>query len=222
MYLWAEGLIQLTDYLNGNLNAKRRFLRKRLFAIILNMIEERLSDHEQKEKPPFLYHGSPNGEIEEFVPRISPGTGDEFGPLVYASPDIETACMFMANPETSWSTGTINNIRYAIIPLSREEFLAKDKGGFIYKLASDTFSSDLQRGMGETEWASAEPVKPIEVLKFESSLDEMIKHNVQVYFVTPELYDQMKVSSESKWKLLKGQQSENELRGENALDLFAQ
>jgi hypothetical protein len=57
-----------------------------------------LEPHPPKEKPPFLYHGSPKGDIEEFIPRVSSGTGDNFGARVYASPHVETACMFMADP----------------------------------------------------------------------------------------------------------------------------
>jgi hypothetical protein len=170
--------------------------------------------------PKFVYHGSPNGEIKEFTPRVSLGTGEKYGPQVYASDNKITAKMFMADVGRSWSTGkTANNTLYAIIPLSRKEFVKKDKGGFLYTLPGKTFSSDPNRGMGNEEWASPVAVKPIEVNKFDSVLDAMIDDGVQVYFVSDELYKEMISSGKPKYEFLKEITSENQYRNLNIKSL---
>lgn len=180
---------------------------------------ENLEKIKSPEKPEFVYHGSPRADIGEFVPRVSMGSGEEYGPQVYASNDLATASMFMADVGKSWSTGEVNGVLYAIIPLPREEFIERDKGGFLYKLSGETFSSDPKRGMGEKEWASSVPVKPIEVKKIESALDAMIESGVQVYFVTDEQYKEMQSSEKRNWEFLKELRSENEERGVNVRSL---
>ena len=167
------------------------------------------------EKPDFVFHGSPRGDIQEFVPRVSLGSGEAFGPQVYASDDLAVATMFTANVGGSWSTGKVGEILYAIIPLSREDFLARDKGGYIYKLPGQTFGSERGRGMGDREWASPVAVNPAEVNKVDSSLDAMIAAGVQVYFVDPVAYEEMLKTDEPSWVFLKDFESENFRRGAN-------
>jgi hypothetical protein len=167
------------------------------------------------EKPEFLYHGSPKGDIKVFTPRVSLGTGEKYGAQVYASPDKAVASIFLADIGKSWSAGERNGVLYALIPLSREEFLERDKGGYLYKLPSETFSADQERGLGEKEWASSEPVEPAEKIKIDSALDEMINNGVQVYFVTDEQYEQIQSSNEPNLDLLKTVESENQRRGVN-------
>ncbi|MBA3733286.1 hypothetical protein H0W91_02825 [Patescibacteria group bacterium] len=147
---------------------------------------------ESIEKPKFLYHGSPNGDIEEFIPRISMGSGEKYGPLVYASDDIVVASVLTARPGKTWGSGFHNGKHFAWIPMTREEFKKVDKGGWIYKFDSQNFSSEEGRGMGEKEWASSIPVKPIEKIRIESSLEEMIKNGVTVYFIDDEGYEEVK------------------------------
>ncbi len=148
---------------------------------------------EFKEKPKFVYHGSPNGDIEEFIPRVSLGSGEKFGPLVYASDDIAVASVLTANPKITWGSGFTNEgEHYAWMPMTREEFKKIDKGGWIYKLDSENFSTQSGRGMEEKEWASSVPVKPIEKIRIESSLDEMVKNGVKVYFIDEEGYERIK------------------------------
>lgn len=166
-----------------------------------------------QQKPQFVYHGSPRGDIQEFIPRISKGSGERYGAQVYASNDIATACIFMSNIGRSWSAGEANGITYVIIPLTKEEFLKQNKIGYLYKLPAETFTSDPQRGMGDKEWASSVPVKPIDVTQIDSVLDTMIEHGVQVYFVTDALYQEMRSSREPNWTFLKSIRSENQERG---------
>lgn len=170
---------------------------------------ENIEKTKSPESPEFVYHGSPKADIAEFVPRISMGSGEEYGPQVYASNDLATASIFMADVGKSWSAGEVNGVLYVIIPHTKESFLERDKGGFLYKLPGATFSSDPKRGMGEKEWASPVSVKPVEVKKIDSALDAMIEHGVQVYFVTDEQYTEIKSSGKPSWMSLIDLRSEN-------------
>ncbi len=170
-------------------------------------------------KPEFLYHGSPRGDIDEFIPRVSRGTGESYGPQVYASHDIATAIIFTATVKKTWSSGNSNNVSFVVIPLPREDFITHDAGGFLYTLKSDTFSSDSTRGLGEREWASSVPVKPVRVERIESSLGAMIRYGVQVYFVTDEQYKRIYASKRPDIDFLRKLTSENQLRGMNVRDL---
>lgn len=167
-----------------------------------------------KEKPPFLYHGSPHKSIEEFEPRISKGTGEEFGAMVYATPDLTTASAFLAEVKKEWTAGKFGNV-FVLIPLSREEFIKNDKGGHIYILPSNTFESDPKRGLGEYEWASKTSVKPIKKIEYPSALDAMLENGVQVYFVDDNTYRQIKESEDHGFSILKNLKSENQRRGIN-------
>lgn len=172
-----------------------------------------------KEKPPFLYHGSPHKGIEEFEPRISKGTGEEFGAMVYATPDLATASAFLAEVKKEWSAGRFGDTFYVLIPFPREEFIKNDKGGHIYVLPSDTFESDPKRGLGEYEWASKTSVKPTKKIEYPSALDAMLENGVQVYFVDDNTYKQIKESNDHGFSILKNIESENQKRGTNIKSL---
>jgi len=168
-----------------------------------------------KEKPPFLYHGSPHRDIEEFEPRISKGTGEECGAMVYATPDLATASAFLTEIEKEWSAGRLDDTFYTIIPLSREEFIKNDKGGYIYVLPSVTFESDPKRGLGEYEWASKEKVKPLKKIEYASALDAMLENGVQIYFIDDKTFRQIKESNDHGLSILRNLESENQRRGIN-------
>jgi hypothetical protein len=168
---------------------------------------------QEKEKPPLLYHGSPHGEIEEFEPKVSPGSGEKYGPLVYATPDEATARIFMMRVNGSWSAGRFWNVPYVLIPMSREEFLKNDKGGHVYVLSSEQFSSDPSRGLGEYEWASKEKVKPIEKKEYPSALQAVLESGVQVYFLDPETYKKTREANDHGFSILQQLESENQKQG---------
>lgn len=148
-------------------------------------------------KPPYLYHGTPNGEIEEFTPRVSMGTGEKLGAKVYASDDIAVASMMTTRLPMTWGGGVRNGEVFCYIPMTRDEFRKYDKGGWIYKLDSTSFlKGEKNFGMGEKEWASSVPVKPIEKIRVESSYDEMIKNRVKIYFKGEDGYDEISKTGE--------------------------
>jgi len=188
-------------------------------------IHEKVERKEQipsKEKPPFLYHGSPYKDIEEFEPRISKGTGEEFGAMVYATPDLATASAFLTEIQKEWSARRFGDTFCVIIPLSREEFIKNDKGGYIYILPSTTFESDPERGLGEYEWASKEKVKPSKKIEYTSALDAMLENEVQVYFIDDKTFRQIKESNDHGFSILRNLKSENQRRDINIKSLKKQ
>lgn len=169
------------------------------------------------EKPPFLYHGSPNGDIKQFEPRIFPGN-EQHGALVYASNNINISKIFMIGTTKRWAT-VLDEDRnpYVLISEDRESVLKNDKGGYLYTLKSKTFSNDDKRGMWDQEWASRVPVKPTKVEFYKSAIDEVLSNGTPIYFVnSEEITGILKADAPRYREILKrGLTSENERRGLN-------
>lgn len=161
------------------------------------------------EKPDRLYHGSPRRNLNALEPRVSLGSGEKLGRLIYASPNKAIASIFLADVTGRWSAGTIGDVPYALITVPREEFVANDKGGVMYILPSESFVNDERNSLGEMEWVSSKAVTPIEQIHYTSALQAMLDNGVQVYFVSPATLEEINNTSEKK-KLLRAIQSENQ------------
>lgn len=162
------------------------------------------------QKPEVLYHGSPDENIEIFEPHVSYGSGEQFGKLVYATHDLATATIFLAQHKKVMSSGHFGGISYVLITDSREEFIKMDQGGCIYILPSETFTTEKGRGMGEFEWASPVPVKPIKKVKYPSALKAMLENEVQIYFIDDITYEAIKSSKDHGYSILLELASENQ------------
>lgn len=171
------------------------------------------------EKPQVLYHASPYRDIEEFEPRAHSVRDPEEGPVVFATPSEVYASMFLVRTDDRWSEkGRFNSIYYTVIN-DRQRFEEMDKGGSIYVFPSDTFETDENKSMGSTEWTSKEPVKPLRKKDYDSGLEAMLEHGVQVYFVDTETWLKIKDSDDHGFSILLKQQSENQKRGINYIPL---
>ncbi len=173
-----------------------------------------------KEKPNFLYHASLNRDIEEIQMRSESRRDDKEGDVVFATPDIALAGAFLTGFSDSWANlGKINGIPYFIIG-DKEKFLENDKGGAVYKLDSDYFDFDPEKGMGEDEWISRSNIKPIEKIEVDSSLDFMINQGLQIYFFEKDKFEEFKEilktgDTEKMIEILKNKTSENQKIGKN-------
>jgi hypothetical protein len=167
---------------------------------------------ERKEKPPFLYHGSRHRNIEILKPNKRSFRDPEEGELVFATQDIALASIFMGDVRMN---GKFDEIPYAVIIGSREEFIKNDKGGHIYVISSETFTSDPNKGLGIYEWTSKEPVKPLKKIEYDSALDAMLENGVQVYFVDEDKYKKIKESKDHGLSIFRELESENQRRGIN-------
>jgi hypothetical protein len=177
-------------------------------------------EHEKKERPPFVYHGSSKVDIEELKPYALKIRSEKEGPVVFAAPNIGLAAEFIVPADDTWSSkGLINGVPYIIIN-GEKRFKDMDKGGAIYKLPSDSFSYNPKLGMGKHEWVSNEAVRPLSKTIYESALDAMLENGVQVFFI--ENKDLFKSLSEFKslsylLDTLNSLQSENQKQQKNVI-----
>lgn len=140
------------------------------------------------EKPPVLYHGSGNRNIEIFEPRENTRQKDkEKKEFVFATDSLMKALPYMFKSEErdfSYSSGQRNGVVTAVFPLSEQELRNKDKGGAVYELPSDYF----EEGDGY-EWASENPVEVSNKIEFDSTVDAMIENGIKVYCLSQKDYD---------------------------------
>jgi len=159
--------------------------------------------HPNPKKPEMLYHASTNKDIKLFEPRdVSVRTPDE-GKLVFATPDQRVAAMFLVPSEIGPSEIGVHGDR-AIIVINGtvEKFKAKDKGGAIYVLPSDTFSTDPKLGMGEMEWTSKLPVKPLSKNIYASALRALQEFGAEVYLVDSATFRAIQESEDQGWDII--------------------
>jgi len=179
---------------------------------------EKPDSAEKKEKPEVLYHSSSRKGIEEFRPNKGNFRDEDEGVVIFSTPNKALASAFLIEGHNdSWTKiGFYGGIPAVIIDSDREEFIKKDKGGVMYELPSDTFDYDPEKGMGEKEWTSREPVKPLSETEHPSALDAMIENGVQVYFVDKKTFDEIAAADDHGRQLLASLRSENMRRGMNA------
>lgn len=145
----------------------------------------------KSEKPPVLFHASRNQNIDVFEPRAEKSRDVSEGPRVFGTPSRAMASIFLVESDDSWvQSGEMDNIPYIVIS-DEERFRSLDKGGVIYSLPNETFENDPEKGLRELEWASQEPVTPIEKEFIPSALDDMVKQGVKIFFVDKETYERI-------------------------------
>lgn len=155
-------------------------------------------------RPIILYHASTSANIELFEPREESPRYPGEGPLVFATPDKRVAAMFLA-PKDGGSAEIckFNDEVIVVVQNSADDFIAHDKGGAIYALPADTFTTDASVGMSETEWVSNQPVKPIAKELFNTSIDAMKLMGVKLYFVDERTMTEIRESKDHGLSLLR-------------------
>lgn len=140
------------------------------------------------EKPSVLYHASKNPNISAFEPRLGKVRDENEGAQVFATPSKAMASIFMVETDDSWTqSGAIDGVPYIVIS-DKERFTQLDTGGTIYSLPSNSFDTDLDKGLGELEYTSKEAVVPENAEHFSSALKAMLDNGVKVYFVDKETF----------------------------------
>jgi hypothetical protein len=164
-------------------------------------------------KPKLFYHGSPHRGIGTLEPRSHKVRDPAEGPVVFASPELAFAIMFMA--PHSVGSGAFDGAPYLAILADRDEFIKNDRGGHVYVVPGKTFENDPHKGMGEKEWTSKVPVKPLHIIEYPSTLDAAIENGIQVYFIDEPTYDAIKHSDDEGLSIYRKLRSENQRRGKN-------
>ncbi len=169
----------------------------------------------------YLYHASPNKDIEILEPRAESVRDPNEGPVVFASHDKASVTCFLVPTDSSWSkisqyrSRSNNHPTLYVMCISDEKrFRDLDKGGAIYYLSPKSFYLDESKG--NTEWTSKVNVKPLKKEIYDSGLDAMIYNGVIVYFCHKEtLLELQKDPKDFKraMDIFKSMISENEERG---------
>jgi hypothetical protein len=161
------------------------------------------------DKPKKLYHGSNskiNGPLKPVLKKDSPDH-IHIRPAVFGTARIDIAALFMFPFDNIASVGFEQDIAYICIWGTPEEFIANDKGGFIYVLSSDTFEKIGK----EYERQSFKTVMPIEIKEFSSVIDGIIICKAQVYFIDNNLlFDRIITDKNNRAPILKELISENQ------------
>ena len=140
------------------------------------------------EKPPVLFHGSRNPNIDMFEPRQEKVRDKNEGPRVFGTPSRAMASLFLVEVEKSWvDFGTLDDAPYIVIS-DEERFRNLDKGGVIYTLPNTTFENDPEKGLRDMEWTSEKSVTPTGKEVVPSALKDMVEQGVKIFFVDKSTY----------------------------------
>lgn len=164
--------------------------------------------------PRLLFHGSSNRDIRVFEPRAEHVRSSSEGPVVFATPHLALAAIFMVKRDNSWTKiASYHGGPWYFVCSDRERFVELDHGGAIYCLPVEDFTSDPDKGLGVHEWVSKKPVKPLHRFEFELGLDAMLALGVHVFFVDKEKFSRMKESNDHGCSIIETLESENRKRG---------
>lgn len=181
-------------------------------------MEENNSEfNREKEKPPFLYHGSAHKNTEKIEPRNVSVRDENEGPVVFATQELGLATIFMAKGITE--SGKFGDVSYAVIVNTKENYIKDDTGGHVYVVPSDSFENNPDIGLGEYEWTSKEAVVPVDKIEYPSKLQAMLNNGVQVYFIDKATHRKIQDSDDHGLSILQSLQSENQKTGINVLKL---
>jgi hypothetical protein len=165
-------------------------------------------------RPLQLYHGSGYKIDGPLKPVLKQDTSDYINerPAVFATEREDIAAVFMFPADILASIGYEQDTAYICIWGTQQEFIGKDKGGFLYVLPPDTFDKIGK----EYEWQSFVEVEPVEVKRFESVIEGIMRSGAQVYFINNDLlFDRIVADKNNRAPILRELISENQRRNIN-------
>jgi hypothetical protein len=177
-------------------------------------IEKNITNKEKiltKEKPKFLYHGSPDRGLIELKPQSRTQRAEK---LLYATPDMAIASTFLIKG-VHYGCGKFGDVPYAWILADRDDFIRQDKGGHIYVSSGDSFVMNPDSGLANDEYISVQPVQPSKTIKYQSAVDAMMENGVQVYFINQPTYNRLQSAKDHGYTIFATLESENQRRGIN-------
>lgn len=162
-----------------------------------------------------LFHASPDTHIKVFEPHKESVRDLDEGPVVFATTDKAVASMFLVPSSDDWVTISRFNKQPVIVVSDRKRFERNDRGGAIYELSADTFTTDPSNGMGDAEWISRTPVIPRRKQVYPSAVNAMLELGVQVYFVDKKTFLLVRQASDYGFNIISRLSSENQRLGIN-------
>ena len=132
-----------------------------------------------------LYHASENQDIEILEPKAVGQRDPNDEARIYATEDEAYATMFLVKSDDSWTIkfGLRDpnlNAQWFICISDKDRYLEKDKGGVVYTLPKEQFIPVPE--CRTPEWMSHSKVRPIAKKIYNSGLEAMLEHNVQIYW----------------------------------------
>jgi hypothetical protein len=148
-------------------------------------------------QPTVVFHGSPVKTLTDGIlkPRAVVGRPRHPDSVIFASPDIAFASMFILQAGDDWMTCGSRCTDLAQPPIyyfmcsDKERFMREDHGGAIYMLPSQPFKRYMADFIVSSEVIAHEAVKPLTSIPVESALETMLQLGVQVFFVDQVTYD---------------------------------
>ena len=137
---------------------------------------------------------------------------------MFASDDLASVTRFSVPADDSWTQISSFDGVHTMIISNEERFRLMDKGGAIYSLPSDNFSVE-DKEQHPDEWTSKKAIQPTEKIEFDSALDAMLDHKVQVYFTDKDTLTKIQMAEDHGQGILRTLKSENEKLGKNFVPL---
>jgi hypothetical protein len=167
----------------------------------------------------YLYHSSPNKNLNILKPKAESIRDSQEGPVVFATQDKPYASCFLTPTNSTWvKISKYSNSSHPPIYLmcisDEERFKKLDNGGAIYYLLPNSFS--LNKSKSLIEWTSRNAVVPIKKEVYNNSLNAMIENDVVIYFCNSAVFLEIQKNPKNVTQtmdILKKLKSENEKRG---------
>lgn len=138
-----------------------------------------------------LYHASTNKGLELITPMHTLSKDKYIGDFVFATADKTLATMYLATRGYATLMGSHDEQPNIVICGNQTEYEANDVGGAIYELPSELFSESPQKELSEYEMVSREPVKPLNKVIYEKSIQAMQDVGIIVHFVDKQTFNSL-------------------------------
>ena len=155
------------------------------------------------EKPIVMYHASPEKDISEFEPRNEFPRYEGEDNLVFATPYKEVAAMFLVPKNIPTEISKYGDTYVLFVNGTEDEFNSLDKGGAIYELPADSFETNKDLGMGDTEWVSKWPVRPISKTLYNLTAEALRENDIRIYFLNDDIFAKVKANPSNGLDIIK-------------------
>lgn len=135
-----------------------------------------------------LYHASQITGLDILKPANQTPRYAGESDYIFATPFKAVAAMFLTPKEISTEICKYGEDFVIFVKSSPDEYKKYDKGGSIYSVDGNQFTTDSSIGMGDTEWVCDHDISPLSEETYGSSLLAMHSFNVQTYFVNEETF----------------------------------
>lgn len=140
----------------------------------------------------FVFHGSEQRGLSLIPPSRHHARDDQARPMVFASRYKAMACCYMLPIDPEMARVFYDQDGHILFVTSDAAATRrKDKGGSLYQLSGEGFSSD-NHGMEYMEWLCPAAKEVLKETPYPSALQAMKTHGVKCFAVTPDYFRAMR------------------------------